>query len=36
MDVPFPAVFKAMLDGDMGSLIWWVVSLPIMRGVGTG
>ena len=33
MNVPFPEVFKAMLDGDLGSLISWVVSLPIARGM---
>jgi len=31
---PFLEVLKAMLDGVLGSLTWWEVSLP-MAGVGT-
>jgi len=27
VDAPFLEVFKARLDGALGSLIWWVVTL---------
>ena len=33
-DAPSLEVFKARLDGALGGLVWWEVSLP-MAGVGT-
>ena len=28
-------VLKTSLDGALGSLIWWVATLPVVQGVGT-
>ncbi|GAB0178112.1 hypothetical protein GRJ2_000276500 [Grus japonensis] len=33
VDAPSLEVFKARLDGALGSLIWWKVSLPMARGL---
>jgi len=33
---PSLAVFEARLDGALSNLVWWKVSLPMERGVGTG
>ena len=35
VDAPSLEVFKARLDGALGNLVWWEVSLP-MGGVGMG
>lgn len=32
VDAPSQEVFNVRLDGDLGSLIWWMASLP-MAGV---
>ena len=33
VDAPSLAVFKARLDGALGNLVWWKVSLPMAGGV---
>ena len=33
MNAPSPEVFKDRLDGALENLLWWVVSLPMGRGV---
>ena len=32
---PSLEVFKARLNGTLSNLVWWKVSLPTVRGVGT-
>jgi len=32
---PSMEVFKARLDGALGSLVWWVATSP-QQGIGTG
>ena len=32
VDDPSMEAFKARLNGALGSLIWWVVALPVTRG----
>ena len=32
VDAPSLEVFKARLDGALGSLVWWEVSLPMAGG----
>lgn len=32
VDAPFLEVLKAKLDGALGSLSWWEVSLPMAGG----
>jgi len=34
VDAPSLEVFKARLDGALGNLGWWEVSLPRAEGVG--
>ena len=34
MDTPSLEVFKAWLDGDLGSVVWWVVMLPMAGELG--
>ena len=34
VDAPSLEVFKARLDGALGNLVWWEVSLPMAEGVG--
>jgi len=36
VDDPFLAGFKARLDGALSSLVWWEVSLPMVRGLELG
>jgi len=36
VDDPSLAVFKARLDGALGSLVYWKVSLPVAGEIGTG
>ena len=36
VDVPSLEAFKARLDVALGSLVWWLVTLPIAGGVETG
>ena len=31
MDAPSLHMFKALLDGDPGSLVWWAATLPMTR-----
>ena len=33
VDAPSLEVFKARLDGALGSLVWWEVSLPMAGGL---
>ena len=33
VDAPSLEVFKARLDGALGNLVWWEVSLPMAVGV---
>jgi len=35
LDAPSLEAFKARLDVDLGSLVWWLVTLHISRGVET-
>ena len=32
VDAPSLEVFKARLDGALGNLVWWEVSLPMAGG----
>ena len=32
VDAPSPEVFNARLDGALGNLVWWEVSLPMAGG----
>jgi len=32
MDAPSLEAFRARLDGDLSSLIWWVAALPAAQG----
>jgi len=34
VDTPSLEVFKAWLDGDLGSVVWWVVMLPMAGELG--
>jgi len=36
VDAPSLAVFKAVLDGALSSLVWWKTSLPMARGLELG
>jgi len=36
VDAPSLEVLKARLDGALGNLVWWEVSLLMAGGVGTG
>ena len=36
VDTPSLEAFKARLDVALGSLVWWLVTLHIAGGVGTG
>jgi len=36
MDSPSLEVFKAGLDGALGSLIYWVATLPMAEGLELG
>ena len=36
VDAPSLEAFKARLDVALGSLVWWLVTLHITGGVGTG
>ena len=36
VDAPSPEVLKARLDGALGNLVWWEVSLPMARGLELG
>ena len=33
VDAPSLEAFKARLDVALGSLVWWLVKMPIARGV---
>ena len=33
VDAPFLDAFKARLDVALGSLVWWLVTLPVARGL---
>ena len=33
VDAPSFEVFKARLDGALGNLVWWKVSLPMAEGL---
>jgi len=33
VDAPFLEAFKARLDVALGSLIWWLATLPMSRGL---
>ena len=33
VDAPSLEVFKARLDGTLGNLVWWRVSLPMAGGL---
>ena len=35
VDAPSLEAFKARLDVALGSLVWWLVTLPMARGVET-
>ena len=35
VDAPSLEAFKARLDGALGSLVWWLASLPAAGGAGT-
>lgn len=35
VDVTSLEVFKARLDGALGNLVWWELSLPMAEGVET-
>ena len=36
VDAPSLEVFKAQLDGALGSLSWWVADLPVAVGLELG
>ena len=36
MDTPSLEAFKARLDVALGSLVWWLMTLAMAGGVGTG
>ena len=36
VDAPSLEVFKARLDGALGNLVWWEVSLPVAGGLELG
>ena len=36
VDAPSLEVLKARLDGAVGNLVWWEVSLPVAGGVELG
>jgi len=36
VDTPSLEAFKARLDVALGSLVWWLMTLAMAGGVGTG
>jgi len=33
VDAPYPEAFKARLDVALGSLVWWLMTLPVAGGL---